>query len=737
MKLFTNPREFERLHRIRGNVSHMAARSRSVGRYDLVVEVAKSQIGPLWAATVPGAEGLEPRLVRCFALGPNASVRDVEALGDVGRWSNGFAAEQAVDTLDVVDAGRDLALVTSYVPGETLRSLLRLANFKREPIAARIALALTRDVCKGLSAAEARAKATAREPEFLWGGLLPDSILIGTDGSARVLDLGVASMWRRVSSEALHPEVVAYSAPERLERRELSANTDVFTLGILLWEMLSGGKRLFPGASERAVVEKLRKFSASVPPQLPGDALGDARALLGKMLEPDPSARLSDLGQLEQELEALGDAVAPAREVADFLTSFAAHPLESRERTLGRALQRGAEQGVRRPVSEPPPRPTNAPAAKTARPELPGRGAAKPLPLPAQAKLGGRLGALDGRVPPPPVPALVDIDARANDEEETGSVRAEDILAALAVEDLEPETDPPHAVATAVPVPEPEPVLAPELEPDPVLDAAESAVAPAPISSGRRAPLTAVVVPSVVAGPDATFTPVPSVLQTLRGPGVPPLGSDGLASEWVAASAVAAAEIPSASAKSPGSASTDQTAPVLAATPPTKIEHAVRGARQRSSGSLVAALAGTALLLLIALVSSSTDKTESAAEPPSKLLAAQRDKVDQRGSAEQPRRAHERAPAPETKTASLGAPKPVTVANANPSVTAEADDAKPAAGSPENEGPATLAVAAVAATPRVAAPRPARRSSAAARATTSATKKKKIRATRKYIPLGI
>src|SRR5687768_9010634 len=139
-----------------------AARSRSVGRCDLLVEVAKSQLGSLWVATTPGAAGLEPRLVRCLALGsasgtPGVTPDDREALAELGRWSSGFEVEQAANTLEVVVEGNDLCLVSAYVPGETLRSLLRLAHFKRSSLPTRIALRVILDVCEGLVAAELRA----------------------------------------------------------------------------------------------------------------------------------------------------------------------------------------------------------------------------------------------------------------------------------------------------------------------------------------------------------------------------------------------------------------------------------------------------------------------------------------------------------------------------------------------------------------------------------------------------
>ena len=704
----------------------MAARSRSVGRYDLVVEVGKSQLGPLWVAT---EAGLEPRWVRCIALGPSAATRDVEALADIGRWSDGFRAEQAPSTLEVVSGERDLALVLGYVQSETLRSLLKLTHLKRERISTRIALALTLDVCKALAAADARAAETGRDPKFLWGGLLPDSILVGTDGTTRVLDLGVAAAWRQLSSEAWHPEVFAYSAPEQLEPGMPTPNSDVFTLGILLWEMLSGGKRLFAGTSQRAVVERLQKHRGGSATTL-GDAVdAETQALLDQMLDPDPAARLRDVREIERALRGMGDAVAPPREVAEFVTAFAQHPLDSRERALKRALQRGPAELGRRPISEPPPGPTVTPTV-AGRPETPAVAAAKPLPLPAQAKLGARL-AIESRVPPPPPLVLINdplptVETRASDDD-AASVRAEDILAALAVEDLEPtEIVSREVVADAI-------ALGAAKDTADTADTADTPEPSAPTSSARRAPLTAVVVPSVVAGPDApTLTPVPSILQTLRGPGLFESPDSELALDSAAPASPDPVTLPDVTYR----------APVATAESASRAHAAlafVRGARQRLPVSLVAALGGTALLLLIALVSVGGNSAESAPEQTSKGLTeqllvepnAERD----RPSTTEPRGQTPEAPAVLAEAPKAEAPNAIETENSNAASDTGADAAKARTATESQAAPA-FAVAQVVAAPRAAAPRPARRSSAA-RATTSATKKKKLRATRTYIPSGI
>lgn len=720
-----------------------AARSRAVGRYDLVVEMAKSQLGALWAASAPESNGPEPRTVRRTVLGAGVGQPTREALLGAARWSTQFGSRYAADTLDIVHDAEELALVTSYQPGETLKALLRLANFKRQSIPPRVALRIALDTCEALCAAELRTASAPQGPDFLWGGLLPDSITVGTDGISRLLDIGVAAIWQREVPAAEHPEVTSYRAPEQLERGVVDSRADVFALGTLLWEMLSGGKRLFVGSSHRAVADKLKQHY--VPPlSLAGPADLDTtalQALVSKMLEQDPRRRFRSVDDLRQTLLALGDAVALPMEASDFVTMFASSSLASRERVLQRALHRSppiqpavsvakpapavsgigapafdagrpeAPQRVDRTSSPGPLRQSNPPPAPMRpRAESPPRGA-RPLPLPVQAKLRSRVSAPDGVLPPPPVAALAKRpslpDLPVADDDASESVRAEDILAALEVEeDLGPDSD-------AMPTLRPEEPTAPV----------------APATAAEPLPLVA---PPVPARPP--IETIPGVAPPANSPGAvlretaPPAVSPAQPTETPTAGAsdTAGANPPIAALASPG-------INAQAAVPAGEADGAPRArpARGRLPTLLIASLAGGALVLLLGLgfalsgdddAVSDTREAENSA-PPSRTLGTT--VADKKSEPEKP-----------------AADAPVTTTTTND----EPAEKKPAeSDTPEDSGADTDDTVANGETPSPAtpvtppaAPRPgARQAPAPPPPRATAPKRKKIRAKRSFIPSGI
>src|SRR5688500_9596661 len=122
---------------------------RTHGRYELVVEVAKGQLGALWLAHV----GAELFAIRRVPTGAPIERADVDRMSEAAWWSLDVRHENVAAVLDVVMTDGELGVVTRYVPGELLRSLLRLSSFKRKPVASPIAMRIAADILGGLGAA--------------------------------------------------------------------------------------------------------------------------------------------------------------------------------------------------------------------------------------------------------------------------------------------------------------------------------------------------------------------------------------------------------------------------------------------------------------------------------------------------------------------------------------------------------------------------------------------------------
>jgi eukaryotic-like serine/threonine-protein kinase len=299
--------------------------------------VAIKHLDPRWAAAHGGAREL---------------LRQTRALTRV-RHPN------VVPTLDAVEDGDQLFLVTEYVPGETLDRLLAPLAVRGERVPPRIACALVAGVLRGLQAAH-EAKSSRGEPlGIVHGDVAPRNVLVGADGTPRILDFAFAR------------PAPPYMAPEQA-RGETTSSTDVFAAGMILWEALTGRSAL-SGAPDAvtlagnlvAVVEPPSKLVLGVPREV------DVITMLA--LKPDPRNRYASAKDMARDLEACIGGAADS-EIAAWVLAHAGPELERRAAAVAEIERDGAEPLPPLPPIPFPPRPAppSGPPRGLAPPQRPG-----------------------------------------------------------------------------------------------------------------------------------------------------------------------------------------------------------------------------------------------------------------------------------------------------------------------------------------------------------------------------
>jgi serine/threonine-protein kinase len=262
-------------------------------------------------------------------------VRDPEFVAmfvDEARLAARIKHPNVVPTLDIVREGDQLLLVMEYVPGEVLSRLLLAASTRSEALDPRIACALVVGILQGLHAAH-EAKNEFGEPlGILHRDVSPQNVLVGVDGVARVLGLGIAkAKWQACETRGGEVKAKsAYMAPEQLRGGPVTRAADVWASSVVLWEALAG-EPLFKGENDAEIIRRV--LSDEIPePSREGRMPSDLFAVLRRGLCRNPGQRFPTARAMATAIEQAISLPLPS-EVGEWV-----------ERMSGEAIARRAEQ---------------------------------------------------------------------------------------------------------------------------------------------------------------------------------------------------------------------------------------------------------------------------------------------------------------------------------------------------------------------------------------------------------
>lgn len=309
-----------------------------VGRYEFADCIAKGGMATVHFARLHGDFGFcrvvaVKRLLPQFATDEQFKAMFIEE----ARLAARIRHPNVVSTLDVVADRDEVLLVMDYVHGDALSSLSKHLRSQACPIAPlNITTAVLSDVLRGLAFAHSTTDKDGKPLNIVHCDVSPQNILVGVDGVARVLDFGIAKAANSLAEST--PGVVrgkpGYMAPEQLKGAEATPRSDLFAVGVVLWEMLTG-QRLFGGAGFRASLAQ-RHHSQIQPPSTHNRAINPAlESVVMKALATDPLARYRDANEMMRALEL---ACPPARPsaVAEWVEQLAANTLVERGLLLSR-----------------------------------------------------------------------------------------------------------------------------------------------------------------------------------------------------------------------------------------------------------------------------------------------------------------------------------------------------------------------------------------------------------------
>jgi serine/threonine-protein kinase len=179
---------------------------------------------------------------------------------------------------DIGDVDGRHFLSMEYIKGEELSSLLRrIGRLPQDK-----ALQLARQICAGLAA--------AHDAGVLHRDLKPANVMIDEHGNARILDFGLAGLTEEFKDEELAAGTPAYMAPEQLAGKEQTVKTDIYSLGLVLYELFTG-RRALDGRNLAEIIAKREQDGITQPSEIVRDLDPSIERAIMRCIEPQPARR--------------------------------------------------------------------------------------------------------------------------------------------------------------------------------------------------------------------------------------------------------------------------------------------------------------------------------------------------------------------------------------------------------------------------------------------------------------
>jgi serine/threonine protein kinase len=307
-----------------------------VGRYALFEQFASGGMATVHLGRLDGAGGFS-RVVAIKRLLPNFVRNDdfTQMLLKEARLAARVRHPNVVPTVDVVASKGDVLLVLEYVHGESLSTLCRTqARDRREHVPLDIAVGVMLGVLQGLDAVHEAMDEQGRPLGLVHRDVSPPNVLVGADGLTRVLDFGIAKALEHI--EDSNPNRVkgksGYMSPEQIRGERVTQRSDVFSAGIILWELLAT-RRLFTAEQDVDRMQKILDGGYPTPgnhrPNLPPEL--DLVAM--RALALDPEQRFASAHDFAIALEQAAPG-ASSRRIAEWVNDLAADALAARARLV-------------------------------------------------------------------------------------------------------------------------------------------------------------------------------------------------------------------------------------------------------------------------------------------------------------------------------------------------------------------------------------------------------------------
>jgi eukaryotic-like serine/threonine-protein kinase len=275
-----------------------------LGRYELLGRVASGRMATVWAARLVGQRGFS-KLVAIKTILPQLA-RDPlfeRMFLDEARIASSIHHPNVCEIYEFGEERRHLYLAMEWVSGDSLAQVLDRSRAP-SPLPPRIAARIIADACAGLSAAHDLTDNDGAARGIIHRDISAQNVLVADNGTVKLADFGVAKALNgsEETSSGFLKGKLAYTAPEYIETGRVDRRTDVFSMGVVLYEATLGVLP-FVGDRDAAVMDAIMRGAAAPPRDVDASYPRALEQVVLRAIARDPHERFGTAEELGRALE--------------------------------------------------------------------------------------------------------------------------------------------------------------------------------------------------------------------------------------------------------------------------------------------------------------------------------------------------------------------------------------------------------------------------------------------------
>jgi serine/threonine protein kinase len=364
------------------------------GKFTLIRKIASGGMGEVFLARQRGPEGFEKFLVVKRILSHHTDNADyVDMFFAEARLAAKMSHSNIVQIFDMGEIENSYYIAMEYVHGKSIKDIIDASRARKMPIPPAHTADIVGKLCSGMAYAHSLIDESGQSFNIIHRDINPHNVLVNYGGEAKIIDFGIAKseMNEHKTETGTIKGKFVYMSPEQSAAEKIDKRSDIFSIGIVLYEMLSG-ENPFQKANIVLSLDAIQRFTPPPPSSINPDFQA-FDAIVAKALAKKPDERYQDASEMQLALQRaviLGEIAAPGKNLAGYMQELFKDSIEKEQQYMKDSRREIANT----PIADMTPRPRAAPSGPSSRQmerQQPADFTPPPTPLPIH-QTGSRSG---------------------------------------------------------------------------------------------------------------------------------------------------------------------------------------------------------------------------------------------------------------------------------------------------------------------------------------------------------